>query len=338
MNLKELSQHLGLSQTTVSRALNGFPEVGEATRKRVLEAAETFQYRPNSSARRLATGRAGAIGIVFSSDRNMLLDPIFTDFLAGVASQCARSDNDVLVSSAQGDEAGTYRRLARVRSVDAMLLSSPTIDDPRIALLQRLGMPLVVHGRTQTGLTYPHLDIDNEGAFHKATMLLLDLGHRRIGLLNESLRYTFAADRSQGWRRALTSRGLHAPAELECGARMTEENGYRMARGLFELPDPPTALLCSSIFLAIGAMRAAREAGRVVGKDLSLIAHDDGLDAIRPETLTPAITTTFSSIHAAGIRVAEIAMALANGGDIAPVGEVWPVDLVFRGSTVPPVT
>lgn len=336
MNLKELSQHLGLSQTTVSRALNGFPEVGEVTRKRVLEAAETFQYRPNASARKLATGRAGAIGIVFSSERNMLLDPIFTDFLAGVATQCSRSDNDVLVSSAQGDEAGTYRRLARVRSVDAVLLSSPTIDDTRIALLQRLGMPLVMHGRTQTGLHYPHLDIDNEGAFHKATTLLIDLGHRRIGLLNENLRFTFATHRSQGWRRALTTRGLAAPPELEGGARMTEENGYRMARSLFELSDPPTALLCSSIFLALGAMRAARETGRVVGKDLSLIAHDDGLDAIRPETLTPALTTTFSSIHAAGIRVAEIAMALANGADPAATAEVWPVDLVFRGSTVPP--
>ncbi len=338
MNLKELSEHLGLSQTTVSRALNGFPEVGESTRKRILEAAELFQYRPNSSARRLATGRAGAIGIVFSAERNMLLDPIFTDFLAGVAHQCSLADNDVLVSSAHEDEAGTYRRLARIRSVDALVLSSPTVDDPRIALLQRLGMPLVVHGRCLTNLSYAHLDIDNEAAFFQATTLLLDLGHRRIGLINENTRYTFALHRSQGWRKALAERGLRAPPELECSARMTEENGYRLARGLFDLPSPPTALLCSSIFSALGAMRAARDTDRIIGKDLSLIAHDDGLDAIRPETLTPALTTTFSSIHAAGMRVAEIAMAITNGADPAALREIWPVDLVFRGSTVPPVS
>lgn len=338
MNLKELSEHLGLSQTTVSRALNGFPEVGESTRKRVLEAAETFQYRPNSSARKLATGRAGAVGIVFSAERNLLLDPIFTDFLAGVASQCARADNDVLVSSAQGDEAGTYRRLARVRSVDAMVLSSPTVDDSRISLLQRLGMPVVVHGRCLINLPYAHLDIDNEAAFFQATTLLMDLGHQRIGLINESVTYTFAMHRSQGWRKALATRGLPAPPELECSARMTEENGYRLARGLFDLAAPPTGLLCSSIFSALGAMRAARDTGRVIGKDLSLIAHDDGLAAIRPETLTPALTTTFSSIHAAGVRIAEIAMAMTNGADPATLTEIWPVDLVFRGSTVPPVT
>ncbi len=336
MNLKELSEHLGLSQTTVSRALNGFPEVGEATRKRVLEAAEQFQYRPNASARKLATGRAGAVGIVFSAERNMLLDPIFTDFLAGVASQSSLVDNDVLVSSAHGDEGETYRRLARIRSVDAMILSSPTVDDQRIALLQRLGMPLVVHGRCLTKLPYAYLDIDNEAAFFQATGLLLDLGHRRIGLINESVNYTFAMHRSQGWRRALAERGLPVLPELECNARMTEENGYRLARSLFDLASPPTALLCSSIFSALGAMRAARDTGRIIGRDLSLVAHDDGLAAIRPETLTPALTTTYSSIHAAGIRVAEIAMAITNGTAPAALAEIWPVDLVFRGSTVPP--
>jgi LacI family transcriptional regulator len=337
VNLKELSEHLGLSQTTVSRALNGFPEVGENTRKRVLEAAETFQYRPNSSARKLATGRAGAVGIVFSAERNMLLDPIFTDFLAGIASQCSLADNDVLVSSSHGDEAGTYRRLARIRSVDAVVLSSPTVDDTRVALLQRLGLPVVVHGRCLTSLPYAHLDIDNETAFFQATSLLLDLGHRSIGLISESVNYTFALHRSQGWRRALAERGLPAPPELECSARMTEENGYRMARGLFDLPTPPTALLCSSIFAALGAMRAARDTNRVIGKDMSIIAHDDGLAAIRPETLTPALTTTFSSIHAAGKRVAEIAMAITNGAELATLSEIWPVDLVSRGSTVAPV-
>jgi LacI family transcriptional regulator len=338
VNLKELAEHLGLSQTTVSRALNGFPEVGESTRKRIIEAADQFQYRPNASARKLATGRAGAIGIVFSSERNMLVDPIFTDFLAGVANQCSLADNDVLVSSAHGDEEGTYRRLAHIRSVDAVVLSSPKIDDTRIALLQRLGMPFVVHGRCLNDISYAHLDIDNEAAFFQATSLLLDLGHRHIGLINENVSYTFALHRSRGWRNALAERGIGAAPELECSARMTEENGYRLARGLFDLATPPTALLCSSIFPALGAMRAARDTGRTIGKDLSLIAHDDGLDAIRPETLTPPLTTTFSSIHAAGMRVAEIALAITNGASAGALSEIWPVDLVLRGSTVPPVS
>jgi LacI family transcriptional regulator len=77
MKLKDLADRLGLSQTTVSRALNGYPEVSEVTRRRVLEAARHYHYRPNPSARRLATGRAGAVGAVLPTDRNLLVDPHF---------------------------------------------------------------------------------------------------------------------------------------------------------------------------------------------------------------------------------------------------------------------
>ncbi|MBV9701605.1 MAG: substrate-binding domain-containing protein [Methylobacteriaceae bacterium] len=336
MNLKQLALHLGLSQTTVSRALNGFPEVGERTRRRVLAAAEQFHYRPNASARKLATGRAGAIGVVFSSDRNLLLDPIFTDFLAGVAARSAESDTDVLVSSALGDEADTYRRLARAHSVDAVILSMPREEDPRVSLLHRLALPVVVHGRTESKLPYAHLDIDNEGAFRRATEMLADLGHRRIGLINGDTAFTFALHRERGWREAMASRGFAVSAELGRGGQMTEESGYRFARLLLELDAPPSALLCSSIFAALGAMRAIRDLGLAIGRDVSIVAHDDGLAAVRPETLTPALTTTFSSIRAAGARIAEIAAALAAGADPASLHEVWPVDIVFRGSTLPP--
>jgi LacI family transcriptional regulator len=335
LNLKELSQHLGLSQTTVSRALNGFPEVGERTRRRVLAAAEQFHYRPKSVARKLATGRAGAIGIVLSSNRNLLLDPIFMDFLAGLAAASAQTDTDVLVSATHGDEAGTYQRLARARSVDAVVLSTPSIEDPRVGLLHRLGLPVVVHGRTTSAEPCAFLDIDNEGAFHRATEMLIELGHRRIGLVNGDTAYTFALHRQRGWRAALAGRGLPAADELDCRGPMTEEDGHRFARRLLTLPQPPTALLCSSIFLALGAMRAIRDLGLAIGRDVSIVAHDDGLSAIRPETLTPPLTTTFSSIRAAGGRIAEIAMAIADGADPASLREVWAVDIVARGSTMP---
>jgi LacI family transcriptional regulator len=336
VNLKQLSQHLGLSQTTVSRALNGFPEVGESTRQRVIEAAERFHYRPNASARNLATGRARAIGLVVSPNHHHLIDPLFTDFLAGVAERAAATEMDVLVSSIVGDEAGAYRRLARTRSVDAVILSAPTVEDPRLALLEELDLPAVVHGRTESPVPYAYLDIDNRSAFEKATGLLADIGHRRIALINGEAPLSFASHRRSGWEEALSARGLPVAEELVLGAAMTEENGYRLARRVLELESPPTALLCSSIFLALGAMRAARDSGLSIGRDLSLIAHDDGVEAIRPSTLTPALTTTFSPIRAAGARIAEIALALAGGEAASALQEVWPVDLVYRSSVSPP--
>ena len=250
--------------------------------------------------------------------------------------RCAVTDTAVLVSSTLGDDEAAYRRLARVRSVDGVILSSPLVEDPRLGLLQDLDLPAVVHGRTRSALPYAHLDIDNEGAFQNAAGMLCDLGHRRIGLVNGDIALTYAAHRRRGWELALTSRGLGASPDLASSATMTEENGYRLARRLLELEEPPTALLCASIFMALGAMRAARDMGRVIGKSLSIVAHDDGIDAIRPETLSPALTTTFSSIRAAGSRVAEIALALVAGEAPPMLQEVWPVDLVYRDSTRPP--
>lgn len=336
MNLKELSDHLGLSQSTVSRALNGYRDVNPATRERVLEAARRFGYAPNANAHRLATGQSGAIGIVFPSGNDPLLDPLFTDFLSGLTHSAARRQMDVLVSASLDSAEASYRRIAQKRSVDAVVLSSPLREDGRIALLERLGIPSVVHGRTDGPRRYAFLDIDNDGAFRQATELLIGLGHQRIGLVNGDERQSFAIDRAAGWRRALEANGLAADERL-CGSDvMTDEAGYRLTARMLDAEAPPTAVICSSIFSAFGACRAIRDHGLAIGADVSVIAHDDGIASIRPEAHNPPLTTTFSSIHKAGERIAEIVADVVGGAAPESRQEVWPVDLIFRDSTRPP--
>lgn len=336
MNLKELSRHLELSQSTVSRALNGYQDVNPETRARVLEAARRFGYSPNANAHRLATGQTGAIGIVFPSGNDPLLDPLFTDFLTGLTNSAGRRQMDVLVSASPDSAEASYRRLAQRRSVDAVVLSSPLLDDSRPALLDRLGLPFIVHGRTRSDHPHAFLDIDNEGAFRQASELLIGLGHRRIGLVNGDSRQAFAVDREAGWRAALAAADIDAPAALAGSAPMTDEAGYRLTAGMLDAAEPPTAIICSSIFSAVGACRAIRDRGLAIGSDISVIAHDDGITSIRPETHHPPLTTTFSSIHKAGERIAEMVADVVAGADIAACQEVWPVDLIFRDSTRPP--
>ena len=336
MNLKELAGHLGLSQSTVSRALNGYQDVSPETRERVLAAARRFDYSPNASAHRLATGHSGAIGIVFPSDKDPLLDPLFTDFLSGLTNSAARRQMDILVSASLDTAEASYRRLAQRGSVDAVVLSSPLAEDQRVPLLDKLGIPCVVHGRTTSAHPYAFLDIDNEGAFRQAAELLIGLGHRHIGLVNGDVRQAFAIDRETGWRSALLRAGLEAPDTLNRSDIMTDEAGYRLTAGMLAGPTPPTAIICSSIFSAIGACRAIRDRGLAIGSDISVIAHDDGITSIRPEAHHPPLTTTFSSIHRAGERIAEIAADLIDGKSPAECQEVWPVDLIFRDSTRPP--
>ena len=179
MNLKELSLKLGLSPTTVSRALNGYPEVNEATRERVMAAARRHNYHPNTRAIRLATGRAMAIGhIVPVSTKHEIVNPIFADFIAGAGETYTRAGYDMLLSVVSDqDETRTYRAFKSRGAVDGVIVHAPSADDPRIAFLTEIGMPFVVHGRA-TGATAPYawLDVNNRRAFRRATDFLLDLG------------------------------------------------------------------------------------------------------------------------------------------------------------------
>ena len=336
MRLKELAIHLGLSQTTVSRALNGYPEVNEDTRRRVLEAARRHGYQPNANARRLATGRANAVGIVLQTDRNMLLDPHYVEFQAGLGETLLADEIDIVLSPSRGsDEMATYRRIAVGSRVDAVVLMSPLIADERVPLLNELGLPFVLHGRTQSDVPHAWIDIDNEGAFRHATKHLIDLGPRRIGLLNGEARFTFARDREAGFRAAMAARGLGVDERLVAGGPMSDEVGYRLTeRFLCEEPRP-TALLVSSMMMSLGAFRAIRAAGLELGRDVSMIAHDDVFPFLNPDVMVPTMSTTRSSIRAAGKRVGELLLELVDGRPATSIHELWPVELVIRASTGP---
>ncbi len=336
MRLKDLADSLGLSQTTVSRALNGYPEVSEATRRRVLEAARRAHYRPNPSARRLATGRAGAVGAVLPTDRNLLVDPHFVEFLAGVGERLVEDEMDIVLSPARGgDESATYRRIVAGNRVDALVLSGPLIEDDRVPLLTELGHPFVLHGRTVSSTPYAWVDIDNEDAFRRATDHLLDLGHTRIGLINGDAGFTFAKHREQGFRNALAARGLTPDERLIGDGPMTDEVGFRLTERFLAVEPCPTAFLVSSMMLAFGCLRVIRAAGLTLGRDVSLIAHDDVFPFLNADRMVPPLTTLRSPIRAAGTRVAGMIMDLLGGQAPETLQELWPVELVIRASTGP---
>ncbi len=338
MNLRELAGQLGLSQTTVSRALNGFPEVSEETRFRVKAAADLHGYRPSAAARRLATGQSGVLGVIFPGERNMLGDLLFTEFLGGFVESASDRGYDVTLAMARGQqsEEAIYRRIVRNARVDAMIVSSPAIADNRPALLAELGMPFIVHGRTRSALPYAYLDIDNRGAFLAATRLLLDLGHRHIALINGDPRFNFAAEREAGYREALGARGLAADDKLISGGPMHDENGFQNAARMLASDIRPSAFVCSSIAQAAGVRRACNAAGLRIGEDIAVIAHDDRLHELRAETFDPPLTTTQSPIGDAGRRIAVLVIDLLRNPDGKLPAEVWPVDLVVRRSTPAP--
>ena len=338
MNLRELSEILELSQTTVSRALNGYPEVSEATRRRVVEMARRVNYIPNPRARGLATGRTMTIGHVIPiTTKHEMVNPIFADFIAGAGESYAEAGYEMQLSIISDErEEEIYRAMAERRSVDGVIVHGPMIDDDRISLLSELGLPFVSHGRAG-GTTdgYSWMDVNNRGAFRRATDFLLDLGHRRIGLINGQERMNFAARRRLGYEQALIQRDLDLDPELVTSDEMTEHYGYGAARRLLALEVPPTAILVSSILPAIGARRVLSDLGLELGRDVSIAIHDDALSYLQNGGDIPLFTSTRSSVRAAGRECANMLLRLIGDTETGPLQTLWEAELVVGSSTGP---
>lgn len=339
MNLKELSAKLGLSPTTVSRALNGYPEVNEATRERVIAAARRHNYRPNTRAIRLATGRALAVGHVIPLNvQNEMMNPIFSDFITGSGETYMRNGYDMLLSVVPDEaEEATYRDLMSRGTVDGVIVHAPQVNDPRVRVLKDMGLPFVIHGRSSgADLDYNWVDVNNRRAFLRATEFLLDLGHRRIALVNGNETMDFAMRRRAGYGDALAARGLAVdPALCFAQAQMTEISGWRAAEAALSLPQPATAFLCASMLQGMGVRRAIEGRGLKMGRDVSVIVFDDDLSYLRNGEDLPIFTATRSSVREAGRLAAEMLLNVINQPDLPPQHKLLEAELILGQSTGP---
>lgn len=338
MNLKELSEILGLSQTTVSRALNGYPEVSEATRLRVQQIARENNYSPNARARGLATGRASAIGHVIPIGlRHEMVNPIFGDFISGVGEVYAREGFDLIMSVVSGDEEmNAYRNLSARSSVDGVVLHAPLMNDPRIPLLRNLEMPFVVHGRASNEEhPYAWLDVNNTSAFRRATDFLLDLGHTRIALINGLETMDFAYRRREGYVSALSERGITFDPSLMRADEMTEDFGYHSAKEMLARDVAPSAFLAASMICAFGIRRAIEERGLKMGADVSVVTFDDDLSYLANGQNVPIFTACRSSVRTAGVRLAEMLLRQINIPDAPHETELLEAELIAGQSTGP---
>lgn len=338
MNLKELSTFLGLSQTTVSRALNGYPEVSEKTRARVIAAARAHHYSPNPRAQGLATGQSRCIGHVMSvNDGREMVNPIFGDFMAGAGETYSKHGFETMLTRvAAGGEADAYRTLKARGAVDGVVVHAPRMDDPRLLVLQEIGLPFVVHGRaSDVRAAYDWLDVNNRRAFADLTQHLIDLGHRRIGLINGDEELDFAMRRRAGFETTLRAAGLEVDPALMISGQMTEGHGHMGALAMLDLPAPPTAFVVSSIISALGVRRALDERGLLMGRDVSIATFDDCLSYLQIGDDRPVFTSVRSSVRLAGAAVAEMLIARIADPKGPPATQLWDAEFVEGASSGP---
>jgi len=341
MSIAALAESLGISISTVSRALNGYADVSPKTRARVEEAAKAMGYQPHPVAHRLATGRTGAIALALSVRPGNAPDATFAALLSG-ASDALRPQGYFALSVAlpAGDE--EMPELARFlagRFVDGVILARTRMHDPRVTLLQEQGVHFVTHGRTQNTAAHAWVDTDNERAFYIATQRLIGLGHRRIAFLNGDSSMMYAWLRAQGFQRALAEAGLDAASCPVRHGDVTADSGDAAATELLAagaVPGGPiTALLCATDAIALGAMHAVRRAGLVVGQDVSVVGYGN-TDAGR--YAEPPLTTIDHATVDNGRHLADLLLRKMAGEPPQSLARLEPVQLIARQSDGPPIT
>jgi LacI family transcriptional regulator len=339
VTLKDIAKRVGFSITTVSRALGGYDDVADETRHLIVQTAQEMGYRPNVMARRLQKQRTDTLGFVIPTFGPRFSDPFFSELLAGMGNEAASHDYDLLVSTHPPDtpeEAQAYERLVRERRVDGVIVTRTRIKDARIAYLLEQDFPFAAFGRTQVDGKYACVDVDGELGVFQATQYLIEQGHREIGIIKASADLMFALHRCGGFVRALELHGLAVEPTWAEQGDLTERGGYAAASRLLTGSKRPTAIIASNDLMAMGAMRAARENGLTVGRDLSVVGFDDIPLA---EHAHPPLTTVRQPVYEIGRQVCRMLVQILAGEPphVEARQVLFEPELVIRDSCGPPL-
>mgnify|MGYP003322211835 FL=1 len=333
VNLRELAKILELSPTTVSRALAGYPDVSSKTRSRVRETAKKFDYFPNPVAQRLQKGKTETIGIVLSAEQDYFKDTFFLELLTGISVSLRKIGYDLTIAVAPDSrqEIDSLHRMVQGKRVDGIILTMTKTRDDRITYLLDNNFPFVLYGRTEDPRQHAFLDMDGELAFRESCKYLIDLGHKRIALINRETDYMFPVFCLQGYLNGLESGGLSYDQDLVRNWRYNDAkfSSFQHTLELMKLKNPPTAILFYTE-TAAGILQALQQLNLKVPKDISLICYDD-LEIAK--TNNPPLTVMCPQANKAGERLVEMLMEISNGRPVEDLQEIWQVEMIQRQST-----
>ena len=334
MNLKSLADKLGMSKTTVSRALNGYPEVSELTRERVLRAAREFGYEANPMARSLAVGRSNVFGTIYPLLPADLGDAMFLDVVGGMSEALEQKRmNFIIAPVSPANEMPSYEQMVRGRRVDGLVVSRTLVHDERIAYLAKVGFPFIAHGRTQLDAPYAWFDYDNEAGIRMALERLLSLGHQRVAMVSAPLAMNFAAQRRASFLATLAGAGLAADPHHLVDDCIDRRAGYAAVQALLATTPRPSAIVVDNHLAGVGAVRALLDAGITIGKDVSLVVWGSMADTLADIDVT---TIDQPNARAAGAKMAEMLLALVNGEAAGALQVLWQPALT-AGATAGPL-
>jgi len=305
LNIADIARLAGVSSATVSRVINGKIGNRSKIKKRVMEVIEETSFQPNVAAQTLALQRSGFIGLIFPNTATSILSQAYyTRTIESISLACNKYDYNLVLFLTQSasDEAKVFARVSRPGLLDGLIANVGCLNGERlIPLVRESKIPVVLAGRIEGLDTYSFVDIDNvQAAFH-AVQHLMSLGRKRIATITGPLNVTDGCDRLEGYQHALLARGYPNDDDLIVEGDYSEKAGYYAAKRL--IAREIDAIFAANDEMAIGAIRAVKEAGLSVPKDIAILGFDDSAPS---SLVTPPLTTIRQPLRTYGMKLVEL--------------------------------
>ncbi|PPA70623.1 LacI family DNA-binding transcriptional regulator [Jeotgalibacillus proteolyticus] len=330
--IKDIAKKAGVSITTVSRALNGYSDVNEDTRKKIVETAKILNYSPNSIARSLVMKKSKTIGLLVSGFiRENAKDNFMIEVMTGINDFASQTDYDIVLfttnSSKQREK--TYTQLCRERQVDGVIIQGIRTDDPYLEEVVEGEIPCVLVDIPRIGKHAGYVSTDNIAGAYEAGKYLTEAGHKEIAMINGHDYAFVSKERLEGFTRALLEEGIELPAQSIENGEFSEEGGEEAALRLLEKNSDLTAIFCSSDLMAIGAMNAIKSKGLRVPEDISIIGYDN---ILLSRYVQPSLTTIAQDTNALGYEAAKMLIAMLDQQK-PPGNTIVKHELIVRNSS-----
>ena len=309
MNIKKLASKLGLSITTVSRALGGYSDVSEKTRERVKKFAEKYQYSPNPYASVLASGKTKTVGYVlpiYGNNLSTLNQANFFQFISGM-SEALTSESiqlQILFAKSESEELEAYKKLIFEQKIENIVLQNIKTTDKRIELLNKYKINYVAWGKNKFSKNFSWVDLDNNAAIEKITNYLIKKKHKHISYINISEKYNFAKERKTSFLQTLNKNKIIFNKSYYASVKLEEpEKSFNIIKNMLLNNKKVTAIICSTEYSALSAIKACNFLNLKIGKDISIITFDG---PIVRELSSPPITAISFPVQELGRKAISI--------------------------------
>lgn len=335
--IKDIAKRVGVSVTTVSRALNGYNDVSPNTRQKIIEASREMNYTPNAVARTLVTKKSKTIGLIVSGLSHSSPKDNFTfEVLCGINDYTAEADYDMILFSTDPakQKNKSYTQLCMERGVDGAILQGIRTDDPYLQEVLESDIPCVLIDIPIQSKTVGYVTTDNVLGAKTAVEHLIQLGHPHIGMVNGHEHAFVSKERLKGYQMALSENGLIYDETMVVDGKFSEKGGEEAAYKLLIEHPQITALFCSSDLMAFGSIKAAQRLNLSVPRDLSIVGYDD---IILSSYVHPRLTSIAQDIHLMGYKAAEMLIGMLDGNQETH-SCLLTTKLVERDTTTKPYT